>query len=88
MMRIAATFFLFVLSATAALADPSALVTLATAYQGSLSSEITAYGTVAADPNHQIAVVAGHDARVTQVFVRLGQWVRKGDPLITIQGAP
>jgi RND family efflux transporter MFP subunit len=88
MMRLPIGVVVAIFMGAAALADPSALVALAVAQQGSLAQEIVAYGTVAPDPNHQMSVVSGHDARVAQVFVRLGQTVRKGDPLVVIQSAP
>lgn len=77
-----------VLVSTAALADSSTLVSLVSARQGVLSPEATAYGVVAADPNRQVAVVAGREARIAQVFVHLGQIVKKGQPLVTLLNSP
>jgi len=88
MTRLSAIFALAIFAATAAHAEPSALVALARSKQGTLSAKVTAYGSVAADPDHQIAVVVLHDARVTAVSVRAGQAVEQGDPLLTIQDAP
>ena len=81
---------LFVASAvlTHGESEPSALVSVATVRLGSLAPEISAYGTVASDPNHQLAVVVGHEARVLEVFVRAGEPVHKDDPLIKIQNSP
>lgn len=77
-----------VLVSVPAYGEPSTLVTLATAERGSLGPEVTAYGSVTADPNRQIAVVAGREARVAQVFVHLGQSVRKGQSLVTLVNSP
>jgi RND family efflux transporter MFP subunit len=72
----------------AAFADPSALVKLATARQGALSPQLTAYGTVGADTNYLITIPMPRDARVLSVSVRPGEAVKKGDPLMTIETAP
>lgn len=74
--------------ADSALADPSALVKLVVAHQGTLSPQLTAYGTVAADSNYLITIPMPRDARVVSVSVRPGEAVKKGDPLITIETAP
>lgn len=71
-----------------ALGEPSTRVTLAIAQRGTLAPEVTAYGSVAADPNRQVAVVAGREARVAEVFVHLGQVVQKGQRLVTLVNSP
>ena len=75
-------------SVSSALAEPSALVRLATARQGSLSAEITAYGSVTADPNYLVTIPMPRDARIASVAVRAGETVAKGDAIVTIQNSP
>jgi RND family efflux transporter MFP subunit len=79
---------MLVMMFSAAFADSSALVSLVAVRQGMLAPVVTAYGLMAADPNSQVAVVAGREARIGQVFVHLGQVVKKGQPLVTLLNSP
>lgn len=69
-------------------AEPAALVSLARAQTSTLHSHITAYGTVAPDPNGLSSITLSRDVVVTSVFVRAGQAVRAGDPIVAVRTAP
>src|SRR5262249_3517701 len=71
-----------------ALADPSALVEVANARMGTLEPSVTAFGTLAADPNAQTTLAIPRDGIVVSVVVRVGRLVGKGDPIATIETAP
>ncbi|HWY63329.1 MAG TPA: efflux RND transporter periplasmic adaptor subunit [Rhizomicrobium sp.] len=79
------TTFLF---ASAAQADPSALVRLAPARVAQLAPQISAYGTVSADANFVTTVFMPREGVVAAILARPGQTVRAGDPLVTIRTAP
>ena len=68
--------------------EPSALVQLATAEQGTLHPSIGAYGTVAADPAYVAAIALPRDGIITAVSVRAGQVVNVGQPIVTFDTAP
>ena len=74
--------------ATSALADPSALVQVASAKMGMLEPSVTAFGTVAADPSAQTTLAIPRDGIVLSVAVRAGKLVGKGDPIATVETAP
>jgi membrane fusion protein, multidrug efflux system len=74
--------------AAAAQQEPSALVQLATAEQGTLHPSIGAYGTVAADPAYVAAIALPRDGVITSVSVRAGQVVNVGQPVVTFDTAP
>jgi RND family efflux transporter MFP subunit len=74
--------------ASPAIADPSALVEVKSARVGTLEPSVTAFGTVAADPNAQTTIAIPRDGIVLSVAVRAGRLVGKGDPLATIETAP
>jgi multidrug efflux pump subunit AcrA (membrane-fusion protein) len=68
--------------------EPSALVQLATAEQGTLSPSVGAYGTVAADPAYVTAIALPRDGVITSVSVRVGQVVDVGQPVVAFDTAP
>ena len=68
--------------------EPSALVQLATAEQGTLSPSVDAYGTVAADPAYVTAIALPRDGVITSVSVRVGQVVDVGQPVVAFDTAP
>src|SRR5256714_5939492 len=69
-------------------ANASALVQLATVTSGSVSPDITTYGTVSADPDHVAALSMPRDVVVASISVRVGQTVRPGDVVATVLTAP
>jgi RND family efflux transporter MFP subunit len=68
--------------------EPSALVQLATAEQGSLHPSVGAYGTVAADPAYVATIALPRDGIITSVSVRVGRVVDAGQALATFETAP
>lgn len=70
-----------------AFADPAALVALATARIQSFHPRISVYGTIAPDANSLASVSLSRDVIVTRVSVRVGERVKAGDPLFTVQTA-
>ena len=68
--------------------QPSALVQLATAQQGSLQPSVGAYGTVAPDPAYIAAIALPRDGVITSVSVRAGQVVDVGQAVVTFDTAP
>jgi RND family efflux transporter MFP subunit len=68
--------------------EPSALVQLATAEQGSLNPSVGAYGTVAADPAYIATIALPSDGIITAVSVRAGQVVDAGQAIVTVETAP
>lgn len=69
-------------------ASASALVQLTTVTSGSVSPDITTYGTVSADPDHVAALSMPRDVVVASISVRVGQTVRPGDAVATVLTAP
>jgi membrane fusion protein (multidrug efflux system) len=68
--------------------EPSALVQLATAEQGTLHPNVGAYGTVAADPAYVTAIALPRDGLITSVAVRVGQVVDMGQAVVAFDTAP
>jgi RND family efflux transporter MFP subunit len=68
--------------------EPSALVQLATAEQGSLNPSVGAYGTVAANPAYIATIALPSDGIITAVSVRAGQVVDAGQAVVTVETAP
>lgn len=66
----------------------SVLVTTTKLRMGSLPRTITAYGTVQADPSARQAVMAPVAATVAKIYVRVGEEVKKGAPLIQLVPSP
>jgi membrane fusion protein, multidrug efflux system len=67
---------------------PSVLVQLAKLQRGSLPQTITAYGTVQADPSARQTVMAPLSAVVRQIYIRTGEEVAAGAPLIRLGPTP
>jgi RND family efflux transporter MFP subunit len=67
---------------------PSVLVQLAKLQRGSLPQTITAYGTVQADPSARQTVMAPLSAVVGQIYIRTGEEVASGAPLIRLGPTP
>ncbi|MDE2350383.1 MAG: efflux RND transporter periplasmic adaptor subunit [Alphaproteobacteria bacterium] len=67
---------------------PAALVTLAVSKAEALQPEVSAYGTVAPDPDYLTTVAIPRDGIVAAVSVRAGQLVKAGDAIATIETAP
>jgi RND family efflux transporter MFP subunit len=90
-MKYIAVFLLAIIASAGhfpAHAAPAALVTVATAQRRAVHPHITAYGTVTPDTNAVSNISFPHDVIVTSIFVRTGQPVRVGDPIIAVQTAP
>lgn len=68
--------------------DTIATVAIATARQETLPESITAYGTARPDPLLVRNITIPGNGRVAQVFVRTGQKVVEGAPLIAIETLP
>jgi membrane fusion protein (multidrug efflux system) len=86
--RLSLAACLLAVLASPSLGDPSALVGVASARMGTLEPSVTAFGTLAADPNAQTSLVIPRDGIVVSVVVRAGRLVGKGDPIATIETAP
>ena len=67
---------------------PSVLVTTTKLRTGSLPRTVSAYGTVQADPSARQAVMAPTAATVAKIYVRVGQGVKNGAPLIQLAPNP
>jgi membrane fusion protein (multidrug efflux system) len=67
---------------------PSVLVQVATLHKGSLPRLVTAYGSVEAGPSARQTMIAPLSAVVDQVYVRQGQTVAKGAPLVRLLPSP
>ncbi len=68
--------------------EPSVLVTTTKLRPGSLPQTVSAYGTVQADPSARQAVMAPASAMVSRIYVRVGEDVAKGAPLIQLVPSP
>ncbi|MBS0273776.1 MAG: efflux RND transporter periplasmic adaptor subunit [Proteobacteria bacterium] len=89
MIRIAFVTLVATLAVSAAFAtEPSTLVRLAKARVQALHPLVTAYGTVAPDPDHLTTVALPREGIVVSVAVRAGQFLHIGDSIVTIQTAP
>lgn len=66
----------------------SALVQVAQLRQGRLAQTVQALGSVTMSTNQDMAVAFARQVQVRQVLVRMGQRVKKGQPLLTVQTAP
>lgn len=89
-LRAGCMLVVFPLLAASAFAQsqPSVLVQLAALRKGSLPHRVTAYGRVQASVPEQYTVVAPLSAMVQQVYVRPGQTVAKGAPLLRLTPSP
>lgn len=68
--------------------EPSVLVTTSPLRSGSVSRTVSAYGTVQADPSARQAVMAQASASVARIYVRVGEEVAKGAPLVQLVPSP
>ncbi len=68
--------------------EPSVLVTTTRLRPGNLPHTVSAYGTVQADPSARQAVMAPASAGVSRIYVRVGEEVAKGAPLIQLVPNP
>ena len=67
---------------------PSVQVQITPLQQGSLPRTVSAYGVVQAGPGAQNGIVAPMAAQVAQVYVRSGQAVASGAPLVLLRPTP
>ncbi len=67
---------------------PSVLVTLAPLREGALRHQIIAYGTVGPSSTGRKTIMAPVSAIVGQVYVRLGEAVSRGAPLVRLMPSP
>lgn len=67
---------------------PTAVVTVAMARNQALSDVVSVYGVVQADPAGAVTVAAPKALIVSRVFVRAGQTVAAGQPLVEVANAP
>lgn len=74
--------------AAAASSEPSVLITTTKLRTGNLPHTVSVYGTVQADPSARQAVMAPTSATVAKIYVRLGEEVAKGAPLIQLVPNP
>jgi RND family efflux transporter MFP subunit len=68
--------------------EPSVLVTTTKLRPGRLPHTVSAYGTAQADPSVRQAVMAPASATVARIYVRVGEEVAKGAPLIQLVPNP
>lgn len=68
--------------------EPSVLVETATVVSKQVSQTINAYGTIEADPDVLTVLALPRAGLVTKVYVRLGERVKAGDPLLVLDTAP
>ena len=75
-------------SAASAKPEPAvAPVTVTPIRRGTVSEQVTAYGTVVAPPNEVRAVSVPFECRVTKMRVAPGQVVASGQPLVEVEGS-
>ncbi len=68
--------------------NATVLVQTAPARTGTLQQVINAYGTVEPDPDRTHTVSMPHEGIIANVFVRSGQIIKAGDPLVEIENSP
>lgn len=68
--------------------DTSSLVQTTPVREGTLQQVIMAYGTIQPDPDHTHTVSMPHEGIIANVFVRPGQIIKAGDPLVQIENSP
>jgi len=79
---------LVVMAASPEDSAPSALVTLAKLHKGSLPKVTIAYGKVEPSAAARLTVTAAVSAEVAAVYVRAGQTIAKGAPLLRLAPSP
>ena len=67
---------------------PSVLVTLAQLKEGALPHQVIAYGTVGPSSTSRKTIMAPVSAVVDTVYVRLGEAVSRGAPLVRLAPSP
>lgn len=72
----------------AAQQGPSVAVQTAVVIRAPVSDILHAYGTLQADPDQVLALSLPHAGLISKVWVRLGQRVTQGDPLLEVVTAP
>lgn len=85
---LAVAMALAVVSLNAQAETPSAQVKTARATQQSIHAVHTVYGRVQPDPDAVRTISLSHAGLITRVAVRLGQRVKRGDPLFEMSIAP
>jgi RND family efflux transporter MFP subunit len=68
--------------------NSSVLVTLSHLQEGTLPNDVTGYGTVGAANSGRKTVMAPESAVIGQIFVRLGEQVPAGAPLVELAPSP
>ena len=68
--------------------EKSVLVHTTTLALHTLSANVTAYGRVQPDPDHLTSITLPRAGLVSRVWVRLGQRVSDGQPLLELVTAP
>jgi len=83
-------FLVLLMGVAARAADvaPSAQVQLTPAAERTLQETVTAYGRVQPDPDRLTTIGLPRAGLVTRVWVRAGQEVQAGDPLLRLETAP
>lgn len=67
---------------------PSVLVETASIREEMVAESLTAFGTLQTDPDQVLSVSLSHAGLIDRVWVRLGQRVESGDPLLEVITAP
>jgi membrane fusion protein, multidrug efflux system len=67
---------------------PTALVEVAPVTHKTIAENLTAYGSVIAQPGKTHSVTVGFETRVRHILVAPGQLVHEGDPLVEVEGSP
>jgi cobalt-zinc-cadmium efflux system membrane fusion protein len=60
-------------------------IEVTTAGEGDITEHLTTYGKIVPDPGHVSHIGARFEGTVTDVKVTIGQWVKKGDLLATVE---
>jgi RND family efflux transporter MFP subunit len=74
--------------ATVQALEPTVLVETSIVIEKPVSQTISAYGAIEADPDALTVVTLPRAGLVTRLYVRLGERVRLGDPLLELDTAP
>ena len=86
---LAVALFMFPFAARlAADQSPSVAVKTATVARATVFDELHVYGTLEPDPDKILALSLPHAGLINKVWMRLGQRVKSGDPLIEVVTAP
>lgn len=74
--------------AAGARAEPTVLVKTEPLAKQNIADTITAYGRVSTDPDNESSIALLHDGLVNRMYVRLGERVAAGQPLLDLETAP